>query len=292
MLDAKKLLDALIGSAAVGPSPRDPSGAFDTLPETSSGAGAGAFGGIGDLLGSVVGQLTSKQGGQPGSVTEAGGDLVAQAREYLSTSQGQTIAGAVTAGLAGLLLGSRASGKSVTSSAASLGGIALIGGLAYKAWQAWQAGQAPTAGAAAAVIEAPPADSAFGAEAASQDTALVLIRATIAAATADGHIDTEERGRIIGNLAKVGFQTEAATFLDREFSNPATITQLASAATSDELAVQIYAAARVAIEPDTEAEQAFLAELAEALSLSPDLIAHIDAAADGAKEEGGRQRIS
>ncbi|MGV6871481.1 tellurite resistance TerB family protein [Pseudochelatococcus sp. B33] len=281
MLDAKKLLDALIGSAAAGPSARAPSGSAGTLPEDASSAGA--FDGVGDLLGSVVGQLTGKQDGQPGSVTEAGADLVAQAREYLNTPQGRNIASAVAGGLAGLLLGSRASGRSITSSAASLGGIALIGGLAYKAYQAWQNDQPPAA--AAEPITPPPAASAFGAEAASQDTALVLLRATIAAAASDGQIDTEERGRIIGNLTKVGFQAEAAKFLDREFANPASITQLASAATSEALAVEIYAAARLAIEPDTENEQAFLAELAEALSLAPELVAHIDAAALAAKRD-------
>lgn len=280
MVDAKKLLDALIGSAAAGPASRAPSGAADAFPDNVSAAGG--LGGVGDLLGSVIGQLTGKQDGQPGSVTETGADLVAQAREYLNSPQGRNIASAVAGGLAGLLLGSRGSGKSVTSSAASLGGIALIGGLGYKAYQAWQNGQAP-----AAVTEAiapPPATSPFGAEAASQDTALVLLRATIAAAASDGQIDTEERGRIIGNLTNAGFQAEAARFLDREFANPASITQLAAAATSEELAVEIYTAARLAIEPDTQSEQAFLAELAEALSLAPDLVAHIDAAASAAKD--------
>ncbi len=287
MLDAKKLLDALIGSAAAGPSSRAPSGSA-AFPEDGASAGtasqASAFDGVTDLLGSVVGQLTGKQGAQPGSVTEAGADLVTQAREYLNTAQGRNIASAVAGGLAGLLLGSRGGGKSVTSSAASLGGIALIGGLAYKAYQGWQQGHAPAA-LAAEPIPVPPAASAFGVEGASQDTALVLLRATIAAAASDGEIDTEERGRIIGNLTNVGFQAEAAKFLDREFANPATITQLASAATSEELAVEIYTAARLAIEPDTEKEQAFLAELAEALSLAPELVAHIDAAALGAKED-------
>lgn len=281
MLDAKKLLDALIGSAATGHPSRTPADPASARPEGSHPAGA--LEGVGDLLGSVVGQLTGRQGAQPGSVTETGADLVAQAREYLNTPQGRNIASAVAGSLAGLLVGSRGGGKSITSSAASLGGIALIGGLAYKAYQAWQNGQPPAI--ASEPVLPPPATSAFGAEAASQDTALVLLRATIAAAASDGHIDTEERGRIIGNLTNVGFQAEAAKFLDREFANPASITQLAAAANSEELAAEIYAAARLAIEPDTDGERTFLAELSEALSLAPELVAHIDAAARGAKED-------
>ncbi|MGI6246191.1 MAG: tellurite resistance TerB family protein [Pseudochelatococcus sp.] len=284
MLDAKKLLDALIGSAAAGPSAAGPASAHvnaDTQATSGAASAAAGFGGVGDLLGSVIGQLTGGAGSRPGSVAETGADLVAQARQYLDTPEGRNVASAVAGGLAGLLLGSRGAGKSVTASAASLGGIALIGGLAYKAYQGWKSGQPAWADASA--IAAPPRDSAFGADAVSQDTALVLTRAMIAAAASDGQIDTEERGRIIGNLAKAGFQAEAVQFLDREFANPASITQLAAAATSEERGVQIYAAARLAIEPDTEAERAFLHELADALSLSPDLAAHIDAAAVGAK---------
>ncbi|MBB3811026.1 tellurite resistance TerB family protein [Pseudochelatococcus contaminans] len=282
MLDAKKLLDALIGSAAAGPDTRAPSGQA-SAPADNPFFGSGS-GGIGDLLGSAIGQLTGKQAGQPGSVADAGSDLIAQAREYLNTPQGRNIASAVAGGLAGLLIGNRSSGKSVTSSAASLGGIALIGGLAYKAYDAWKSGQ-PVAASGGERVEAPPASSPFGAESASQDTALVLLRATIAAAASDGHIDTEERGRIVGSLSSNGFQPEAVKFLDSEFANPASITQLASAATSEELAVEIYTAARLAIEPDTQKEKAFLSELAEALSLSPDLVAHIDSAAEGAKTD-------
>ncbi|MFT0891788.1 tellurite resistance TerB family protein [Pseudochelatococcus sp. G4_1912] len=279
MLDAKKLLDALIGSAAVSPASKR---ASDTDISSRMAGGNDAFGSVGDMLGSVIGQLTGQQSGQPGSVTEAGGDLITQARQYLDTPQGRNIASAVAGGLAGLLLGSRSSGKSITSSAASLGGIALIGGLAYKAYQNWQRGE--PAYATDKVVLAPPADSVFGAEKASQDTALVLLRATIAAASSDGQIDTEERGRIISGLSEAGLQTEVATFLDREFADPASITQLASAATSEEIAVEIYTAARLAIEPDTPSERAFLKELAQALSLPADLVAHIDATAGAAKE--------
>ena len=42
--------------------------------------------------------------------------------------------------------------------------------------------------------------------------------------------------------------------------------------------------ARLAIEPDTPSERAFLKELAQALSLPADLVAHIDATAGAAKE--------
>lgn len=304
MLDAKKLLDALIGSAAVGQAPKEQAdvppraGASDSLSAgpggfsqaglaqgglAQDGLGQGNIGalpgGLGDLLGGVIGQLTGRAGGQPGSVG-SGRELIDQARQYLDSPQGRNVASAVAGGLAGLLLGSK-SGRSVTASAASLGGLALVSGLAYKAYQSWQGGQAPSSQPLG--IQAAPADSAFSADNASQDTALVLARAMIAAAASDGHVDTEERGRIVGNLNKVGFQPEAVQFLDTEFANPVSIMRLAEAASTEELAVQIYTAARLTIEPDLPEEQTFLSELAEALSLSPELVAHVDAAAVAAK---------
>ncbi|GGG36655.1 tellurite resistance TerB family protein [Chelatococcus composti] len=261
MFDAKKLLDALVGSAAAG----------------SHGKPADA--GLGNMLNDVLGQFTGGAG--------AGGNIAEKAMGYLNTPQGNMATSAVIGGLAGLLMGSK-SGRKLAGSAAKLGGLALIGGLAYTAYRNWKAGQQPAASAATQAdggtpMLAPPSQSPFSADSASQDTALVLLRAMIAAAAADGHIDTQERGRIIGGLKQAGFDIEATQFLDSEFANPASITTLASAARTPELASEIYTAARLAIEPDTPEEKAFLAQLGDALGLDRALIAHIDAAATAAK---------
>lgn len=278
MLDAKKLLDALVGSAAAGrPGAGAPGGG---LP-----GGLGSLpGGLGAMLNDVVGQLTKGTAGGTGSAgTPAGGgagDLLGKAQDYLRSPQGNMAASAVIGGLAGLLMGSK-TGRQVAGSAAKLGGLALIGGLAYKAYRNWQSGQqaapAPAPGEPAALP--PPQNTPFSVDTASQDTALVLLRAMVAAAASDGHVDSEERARIVGGLRQAGFDVEAAHFLDTEFANPASVTMLASAATTPELAAQVYTAARLAIEPDTPQERGFLRDLAGALALDSQLVAHIDAAA-------------
>ncbi|MBB4019734.1 MULTISPECIES: tellurite resistance TerB family protein [Chelatococcus] len=270
MFDAKKLLDALVGSAAAG-----------------GGNGKQGEAGLGNMLNDVLGQFTGGAGaaGRPGA-PGAGGNIAEKAMGYLNTPQGNMAASAVIGGLAGLLMGSK-SGRKLAGSAAKVGGLALIGGLAYTAYRNWKAGQQPAASAGAqpggVQMLPPPSQSPFSVEGASQDTALVLLRAMIAAAAADGHVDTVERGRIIGGLKQAGFDIEATQFLDNEFANPAPITTLAAAARTPELASEIYTAARLAIEPDTFEEKTFLTQLGDALGLDKALIAHIDAAATAAK---------
>ena len=105
----------------------------------------------------------------------------------------------------------------------------------------------------------------------------------IAAASADGVVDAKERAAILGNLRNAGLGAEAADFIQAELANPADISVLAEGISSPEMAAQVYAAARLAIDPDTADEKAFLVALANELSLEKGLIAHIDAAASSAK---------
>jgi uncharacterized membrane protein YebE (DUF533 family) len=105
----------------------------------------------------------------------------------------------------------------------------------------------------------------------------------IAAAAADGAIDEEERSRVLGGLEQAGFAGDAARFLSAEFARPASIRELAAAARTPEVQAQTYAAARLAIDPDTAEERRWLAELALGLALDPRLVAHLDEAAGAAK---------
>jgi uncharacterized membrane protein YebE (DUF533 family) len=88
-------------------------------------------------------------------------------------------------------------------------------------------------------------------------------------------------------LARARERAEAALseaeFINAELANPADIGTLAEGLAGQEEAAQIYAAARLAIDPDTQEEQDFLAALAQALAIEPGLVAHIDAAASSAK---------
>lgn len=276
MFDASKLLNQVFGA----------------------GGGANPLGQIGGMLGGLLNDSLSgmKDGAAAieqktgigakadaalkGATGKSGGELFDQAKAFAAENKIAT--GAGLGGLGLLLLGTRG-GRGLLGGAATLGGLAMIGGLAYKAWQNHQAGNAP---AAPDQIEAAPAASPFGETGnVEQDNAaaMLVLRAMIAAAACDGVVDNEERSRIIGALENAGLDVHAAKFLDGEFAKPATIAELAAAATTPVLAAQAYTAARIAIEPNSAAEKAFLTNLAAALKLDAGLVAQIDAGASAAK---------
>lgn len=224
---------------------------------------AGLPGGLGDIV------ANAQQAFRTGGV----GGLAGQAGALLRSNAGGLIVG----GLAGLALGSR-TGRGIVGGAAQLGGLALVGGLAYKAFQNYQAGRPLTH--FGEDVSPAPASSGFGEGThTDQERALLMVRAMVAAAASDGAIDATERQRILGNLKEVGLDDEAAAFLDHELATPLSADRLAMFSTSKELATQIYTAARLAIDPDTEAERRFLSDLARRLDLEEALVQHVDAAA-------------
>ncbi len=256
-----------------------------------AGGDAGG-GGLADILGQVLGQAT--QGAREGAAKigtatgasdalgrAAGGqnadDLLARLKELVQ--QNPMAAGTAAGGLGGLVLGTR-TGRSIAGSAARIGALALIGGLAYKAFQNYQAGKPLITGATPA--EAAPSGSGFEPAAVTNETAALYIRAMIAAAASDGRVDADEQSKVVASLKQAGADAEAEQFIANELSNPATVEQLAGAVQTPEEAVQVYTAARIAIEPDEHSEQAFLARLGQALGIDAKLAAHIEATTRGA----------
>jgi uncharacterized membrane protein YebE (DUF533 family) len=183
--------------------------------------------------------------------------------------------------LAAILLGT-GTGREVAGSALKLGGLAAVAGLAYKAYQNYQSGKAPAEAAQTAEGELlpPPDDSSFHPEKAPQgehEFAMMLVRAMIAAARADGHIDDEERARITEKLSLSGMNSDTQEFLANELNAPVDIDALVAAAVTDAQKVELYTASRLTIEPKTRAERGYLDLLAGRLKLPDSLIDHIEA---------------
>ena len=109
-----------------------------------------------------------------------------------------------------------------------------------------------------------------------QSFSLTLMTAMISAAKADGHIDAAEQQKIFGKLDELDLDTEAKAWVMDELRKPLNIDQVVASATSPELAVEIYAASFLAIDPDDPAEQAYLAMLASRLKLDPGLKASLE----------------
>ena len=296
MFDAKALLDQITRSVGPqgGAAPDGPGGGglggglADMLTRVTQGGGQGGVGGLVDTLTGVLGQATqgvrdaSNDSGLTnaarGAVTRVSGqapeDIVSRVTSMVSNNQLAT--GAVLGGLGGLLLGTK-TGREFAGDAVQLGAAALIGGLAYKAYQNYKSGQPMVA--TGGPVAAAPAGTGFEPQAMSNDTAVRILRAMIAASAADGRIDERESEKILSTFRQSGADREAEAFLTREIQSPATAAILAEGVRSETEAIEVYTAARIAIDPDTPAEQNFLADLAERLRIAPELAAQIDTAA-------------
>jgi uncharacterized membrane protein YebE (DUF533 family) len=209
----------------------------------------------------------------------AGKENIDKVKGAISANPGMAKAAGV--GLAAVLLGTKG-GRKLTGNAARLGGLAVVGGLAYQAFQNWQSSQSATAPASPSRTERvpelapPPANSPFAGN--EQERAMTFLVAMISSAKADGHIDAEEQKRIYGQLNQQIEGAEAKAFLMDEMMAPLDMGKLARLATSHERAVEIYAASCMAIDLDHADERAYLDKLSEELKLEPALTEEIEKA--------------
>ncbi|MBF9234712.1 DUF533 domain-containing protein [Microvirga sp. BT350] len=172
---------------------------------------------------------------------------------------------------------------------AKVGGLAVIVGVVYQAFHLRRSGkdrasegEAGLSASTAPGVEAreqgliPPETSRFHPVSATEDDALLFLRAMVAAVTADGRVDERERALMVKGLIEAGIDPQASRWLEDELASPADVEELADAVNDPEKAAQVYAAARIAIEPDTIQEREFLHRLAEALDLDPIIRSQID----------------
>ncbi|WP_207461444.1 DUF533 domain-containing protein [Azospirillum sp. SYSU D00513] len=110
-------------------------------------------------------------------------------------------------------------------------------------------------------------------------TALLLIRAMIAAANADGEITAEERQRILSKLDEAGAGPEEHRVVEHELRNPLSTDALVREARDADMGEQVYLASLLAMEPDTEAERSYLQYLAARLNLTPQQVQALGQAA-------------
>lgn len=217
--------------------------------------------------------------------------------DFIGSKVGAAGAGALTGGLAGALLSSKHARK-FAGGALQIGGAALLGGLAYKAYSNYRAGKPIVpqgvsemlgglipgqagSGRAGAPQETPGGFLSGPVPSARDSEAMLLLRAMIASAMADGRLDETERARLVEQVEASGLSSEERRYLESLVACPDTPTQLAAAARGPEEAAQVYLAAYVAIDADTPAEIAWLDDLASKLGLDPSLRRNIEAVGRG-----------
>jgi Protein of unknown function (DUF533) len=96
-----------------------------------------------------------------------------------------------------------------------------------------------------------------------------MIQAMIAAAAADGQIDSEEEAKILEKFRQHELNREEKLVLLQELQNPKSIDQLTAGIHQPVVAQTMYSVAALAITIDTDAERKWLDRLALALGISP-----------------------
>ena len=214
-----------------------------------------------------------------GGASNAGQSMKGRLDQY--SGSGGFMRGAAAGGLLGMLLG----GKGMRRSAGGLlgyGGAAALGALALQAYQNYQQKKAP--GAAVLTPDAlagvsPDALPHAQPAADGGSFQLVIIRAMVAAAKADGHIDADEQQRLFTEVERLELSAEAKGQVFELLSQPADLGAIAAAVATPEQAAEVYLASRLAMEPDHPAERVYLDALAARLKLPAELRAHLDTSA-------------
>jgi uncharacterized membrane protein YebE (DUF533 family) len=246
--------------------------------------GGGGMGGAGSILGQVLGG-----GGGPSSGSGGLMDMLGKLAGSLDRGGSRTAGpgGMGTAGSGGSLLESLAGAmfggsQGSTRSAAGLGGMAVLGGLALEALR--KMGGASVAAHSAGLDDATRLTAGLREPATAEeerqvmDIASLIVKAMINAAKADGRIDEVERGRIVGKLEEGGISDEERLFVIEEMRKPLDIDSIAGAVPNQQVATQVYAASLLAIEVDTDQERRYLRELAAALGLDSNTVAYLHGA--------------
>jgi len=219
-------------------------------------------------------------GGQTGGgMRDAGQSMKGRLDQY--SGSGGFMRGAAAGGLLGMLVGGKKVRK-MAGGALGYGGAAVLGALALKAYQNYQQKKAPQPVSMTpeqfaqlspqAVPDAQPATDGTPFQ-------LVLIRAMVGAAKADGHVDAAEQQRLFSQVEELGLDAEAKAYVFDLLSQPVDLGSITAAVASPEQGAEVYLASRLAIDPDVPAERVYLDALASRLKIPADLRAQLDAQA-------------
>ena len=177
--------------------------------------------------------------------------------------------GALAASALSVLLGSGKMDK-VGGKALTYGGLATLGVMAYKAYSNWQAQQASAPQHEPQTLDRLPAAQV-------EEHSHAILKALVAAAKADGHIDEREQQLIDAELSKLSGDPAMRQWLQIELKRPLDPTDVASVATTPEMAAEMYLASVMMVDGEQFMERAYLDELAHQLNLKPELKAELEA---------------
>lgn len=193
--------------------------------------------------------------------------------------------GAAAGGVMALLMGSKSSRK-MAKKVAKLGGAAVLGGIAYKAYDGWRKKQPVSQIEVLSDVELRASSkpklmpnnetNTQGADALS----VTLVKAMIAASKADGHIDTTEQMQLFSAIERLELKPQQSQALKAQvfdlMNKDISVEELANEVTTEEERAEVYLAAFLAIDVDTQKEREFLSELGNALLLPSGFPAYLE----------------
>jgi uncharacterized membrane protein YebE (DUF533 family) len=220
------------------------------------------------LLDNLMGGLGQMTGGQ-------GAKGLADKAKETWANQSTLGKGAIAGGLLGILL--TGGGRRMLGTGLKVGGMAAIGGLAYKAYEDWKNGRS---GDDATALPPPQGTEFLPDDAhAADDLATRMLQAMIAAAKADGHVTPEERAAVDGQLGSLGLGADATAMITAELDAPLDVGRIAALARTEAEATQLYAASLLVVDEDAPAEKGYLAMLAARMNLQQGLVDRLHAEA-------------
>ena len=191
--------------------------------------------------------------------------------------------GAAAGGIMALLMTNKKARK-FAGKAATVGGTALLGGLAFSAFKNWQSNNQQAAASAAPAVAAAQLPNEAELQNPSEDFQLTLVKAMIAAAKADGHIDSDEQQRIFDAVDQMELDNDVKGVVFDLLRQPISVAELAQGVDTLEQKTEVYLASFLAINPDHPSEKSHLDQLAKALALPAGLPEHLQAQAQQAFE--------
>lgn len=219
---------------------------LEQLLRAGQSGGASSGGGLGGVLGGLLkGSRTAD--------ASAGGGL-----------------GGILGGLGGLL-GATPGARPAQGRAGGMNYAALasLGMAAFQAYQAWQRQQADAPQQALQTV-----DQLDGPAAEAHSHA--VLRALIAAAKADGHIDAHEQQLISTELGRHTADPQLQQWLDAEVTKPLDAADFAEFARDPAVAAEVYLASVMMVDDQQGAERDYLDELAGQLKIDPQLQLHLE----------------
>ncbi|MCM2129439.1 tellurite resistance TerB family protein [Larsenimonas rhizosphaerae] len=175
-------------------------------------------------------------------------------KKHTAGDSGFNVSSLLGSGALGMLLGGRRGRSSIK--------YAALAGLGKMAWQAWQKHRSESSSTAG---EGEPLEQ-LDAQAREQRSRVIL-KAMIAAARADGHIDEREQDMLAGQMRELGADDELQAWVEQQMASRLDASAIARDVDTPQAAREVYLASVAIIDEQNDMERAWLDQLGRALGL-------------------------